>query len=72
MPLFKHKRLIAVAMLGILAALSAGALYVRPLSGDLATATRSGRAERIAADGPMTTRQAAMPAGLDVILPRLN
>ena len=40
MPLFRHKRLILVAMLAILAIVNGAALYVRPLSG----ATGSGRA----------------------------
>jgi hypothetical protein len=53
-PLFKHSRLIAATMLVALAAVSGAALYVRPLSGDLSTITRSGGAEQ--------TARAALPA----------
>ena len=33
-PLFRHPRIIATAMIALLAVLVGGALYVRPLSGD--------------------------------------
>jgi hypothetical protein len=37
-PLFRHPRLIAAMMIAVLAVLVGGALYVRPLSGDLQAA----------------------------------
>ena len=41
-PLFRHPRLIAVAMLVVLAAITGSALYLRPLSGDTETARAQG------------------------------
>jgi len=61
-PLFKHSRLIAATMLIVLAAVSSAALYVRPLSGDLSTITRSGATAPIAAAALPAFRFAAFPS----------
>jgi hypothetical protein len=61
-PLFKHPRLIAAAMLVVLAAVSGAALYVRPLSGELSTITRSGGVESTARVALPALRLAAFPS----------
>ena len=43
-PLFKHPWLIATAMFTVLALATGGALYVRPLSGDMPAAQAHGNA----------------------------
>ena len=48
-PLFKHPRLIAAALLAVLAIVNAVALYVRPLSGELPPMTKSSGGQTIAA-----------------------
>jgi hypothetical protein len=43
-PLFKHPWLIAAVMLSVLAIATGGALYVRPLSGDMQAAQAASKA----------------------------
>jgi hypothetical protein len=48
-PLFRHPRLIATATIAVLGLVTAGALYVRPLSGDAHPANAQGKAAIISA-----------------------
>lgn len=48
-PLFAHPRLIAVALLGVLALITSAALYLRPLSGDMRPASAQMKAVNVSA-----------------------
>jgi len=48
-PLFPHRRLIAAALVAFLTVVTSGALYMRPLSGDMPAAQVRGNAAIISA-----------------------